>query len=301
MGARVAVIQDDANFIAFVDPATGLAESVALPRGAGGLRLFDDGRGNKAEKLDHEAVAVIATSDGRLLVALGSGSTPRRESIALVSGLDAPGAVTMTVAVPRFYAGLRASTLFAGSELNVEGAVHLDGSLRLFGRGNGATLGDVRPVNATCEIAWAALRAHIEAPNHVPPPMPFDVVQYELGTIGNSVLSFTDATAGWGSDGVARPVLYSAAAEASPDAVRDGDVVGSAIGVIEELDGDTSARWVELQDRDGARLTLKAEGIALARHAPDRLLVVVDVDAYDQPSELLEVQLEGPWPWSPIA
>jgi hypothetical protein len=60
--------------------------------------------------------------------------------------------------------------------------------------------------------------------------MPFDVVQYELGTIGNSGLSFTDATTGWGSDGVARPVLYSAAAEASPDATRDGEVVGSAIG-----------------------------------------------------------------------
>ena len=76
--------------------------------------------------------------------------------------------------------------------------------------------------------------------------------------------------------------------------------MGSAIGVIEERDGDTSARWVELLDRDGARLTLKAEGIALARHASDRLLVVVDGDAYDQPSELLEIQLEGPWPGSPM-
>jgi len=299
VGARVAVIQDDANFVALVDPATGLAESVALPRGAGGLRLFDDGRRNKAEKLDHEAVTVIATSDGPLLVALGSGSTPRRESIALVSGLDTPNTVALTIPVPRLYAGLRTSVMFAGSELNVEGAIYLDGELRLFGRGNGATIGDVRPVNATCEIEWAALRAHIDAPDHLPPPMPFDVVQYELGTIGNSGLSFTDATIGWGSDGVTRPVLYSAAAEASPDATRDGDVVGSAIGVIEGRDGNTSARWVELQDRDGARLTLKAEGIALARHAPDRLLVVVDVDAYDHPSELLEVQLDGPWPWSP--
>ena len=300
VGAKVAVIQDDANFVALVDPATGLAEPVALPRGAGGLRLFDDGRGNKAEKLDHEAVAVIDTSDGPLLVALGSGSTPRRESIALISGLDTPGAVAVSVAAPRFYAGLRASVLFAGSELNVEGAIHLDGSLRLFGRGNGATLADVRPVNATCEIAWAALRAHIADPDHALPPMPSQVVQYELGTIGNSGLSFTDATAGWGSDGVTRPVLYCAAAEASPDATRDGEVVGSAIGVIEERGGDTSARWVELQDRDGTRLTLKAEGIALARDTSDRLLVVVDVDAYDRPSELLEVQLEGPWPGSPM-
>ena len=120
--------------------------------------------------------------------------------------------------------------------------------------------------------------------------------RYQPQAHGNSGLSFTDATAGWGSDGVTRPVFYCAAAEASPDATRDGDVMGSAIGVIEERNGDTSARWVELQDRAGTRLTLKAEGIALARGASDRLLVVVDVDAYDRPSELLEVQLEGPWP-----
>src|SRR5687768_4452657 len=34
VGATVAVIQDDANFVALVDPATGLADSVALPLGA---------------------------------------------------------------------------------------------------------------------------------------------------------------------------------------------------------------------------------------------------------------------------
>jgi hypothetical protein len=95
---------------------------------------------------------------------VGVACAPRRESIALVTGLDTHSAVALTIAAPRFYAGLRASVLFAGSELNVEGAIHLDGSLRLFGRGNGATLGDVRPVNATCEIEWAALRAHVEAP-----------------------------------------------------------------------------------------------------------------------------------------
>ena len=96
-------------------------------------------------------------------------------------------------------------------------------------------------------------------------------------------------------------VVYSAAAEASPDVTRDGVVVGSAIGVIEERDGVATARWVELQDRDGGLLALKAEGVVLARHAPDRLLVVVDVDSHDQPSELLEVQLEGSWPTAAAA
>ena len=192
-------------------------------------------------------------------------------------------------------AGLRATGLFAGSELNVDGAVHLVGRLRLFGRGNGAALGDIRPVNATCEIEWAALRAHMDDVDRVAPPVPADVVQYELGAIGTSALTFTDATLGWDSGG-ARTVLYSAAAEASPDVTRDGAVAGSAIGVIEERDGDVHARWAQLLDHDGHRLALKAEGLVVARGAPGTVLVVVDVDSHHLPSELLEVRLDGPWP-----
>jgi hypothetical protein len=287
----VAVIQDDASFVALVDPATGLAEAVPLPPDANGRRLFDDSRRNKADKLDHEALISIATGGNVLLVALGSGSTPRRESIALIAGIDTPHPVPRVCPAPQFYAGLRASAPFAGSELNIEGAIYLDGRLRLFGRGNGATRGGVRPVNATCEVEWTTLRAHIEQGGHAPAPC--DVVQYELGFIGGARLAFTDATPGWGFPG-ARSVLYSAAAEASPDATRDGEVAGSAIGVIVEREGETTAQWAELQDSDGGGLVLKAEGIVVTG-ARGRVLVVVDVDAHDHPSELLEVQLEGPW------
>lgn len=168
VGSRVAVIQDDANFVALVDPATGLADAVALPAGPGGLRLFDDGRGNKANKLDHEALASVVSAGEVLLVALGSGSTPHRESIALISQLDAPQPITRVAVVRQFYAALRASSPFAGSELNVEGVVHLGGRLRLFGRGNGAVRGEVRPVNATCEIEWAAFLAHVTQPDYAP-------------------------------------------------------------------------------------------------------------------------------------
>jgi len=39
VGERLAVVQDDANFIALVDPASGLASSVVLPAGADGALL----------------------------------------------------------------------------------------------------------------------------------------------------------------------------------------------------------------------------------------------------------------------
>jgi hypothetical protein len=89
-------------------------------------------------------------------------------------------------------------------------------------------------------------------------------------------------------------VLYSAAAEASPDASEDGEVGGSALGVIPN-DRRRPARWVHLRDERGAPFTGKVEGLVLHRRDPLRALVVVDMDDHTQPSELCEVVLTGPW------
>src|SRR5262245_19337543 len=59
LGDELAVVQDDANFLALIAPATGLTRAIPLERGPGGLRQFDDARGNKAHKLDLEAIVTI--------------------------------------------------------------------------------------------------------------------------------------------------------------------------------------------------------------------------------------------------
>lgn len=304
VGARLAVLQDDANFLALVDPATGLADSITLPAGPGGLRQFDDGRGNKADKLDLEALARVPGANGPLLIALASGSTPHREWVALFEGVESGAPTARLHRAPSFYARLRDTALFAGSELNVEGLLHVGERLRLFGRGNGAARGEVAPVNASCEVAWASLLAHLERPAAAAPPELVNVVQYELGAIGGVRLAFTDVAPGWaGAERGAtegRLVLYAAAAEASPDATRDGEVAGSAIGVVRHRAGALSARWTPLRGEAGEPVALKVEGLVLGTAAPDQLFVVVDHDDHDRPSDLCEVRLAGPW-WSRLA
>jgi hypothetical protein len=301
VGTRLAVVQDDANYIALVDPADGGALAVPLPAGPGGGRLFDDARGNKANKLDLEALVSVPDVAGAapLLVALGSGSSPRRERVVICRGLDAARLEAPHVSLYDarvFYAGLRAITDFAGSELNLEGAVYLGGGrLRLFGRGNGAARDGLQPVNATCDVHWRALLAYLEAPDDAPPPMPENVVQFELGAVDGVALSFTDAAVRPGDAAVEPTLLYTAAAEASPDATRDGAVTGSAIGIIAPGPAGTTARWTPLCDAAGRPCTAKVEGIVLAAGGPGRLYVVLDRDAHDEPSELCEVELEGPW------
>jgi hypothetical protein len=287
VGDRLAVIQDDASFLAFVDPETGLGEALPLPAGTNGQRQFDDARGNKAQKMDLEAVALVPGVDGVMLTAFGSGSLAPREAVVLISFARPASPRIVVHPASAFYARLRAASGFAGSDMNIEGALYMDGALRLFGRGNGAVVGDLRPINASCDIVWTDLMAHLEHPSTVTPPAPRDIMQYDLGTIDTVPLGFTDATRGRSN-----AVLYAAAAESSPDAIRDGEVRGSAIGTIEP---DGTGRWTPLRDEEGNPFVGKIEGLALDTCSDDRVFAVVDSDDHARPSELLEVALSGPW------
>ena len=161
-----------------------------------------------------------------------------------------------------------------------------EGVLRLFQRGNGAPRGELQPVNATCDIGWSILWEHIRFGG--PPPPLRDVTQYDLGDLGGVRLTFTDAAAMPGGG-----VLFLATAEDSPDAIRDGEVFGTAIGVLGD---DDSPRWAPLSDAQGEPLRVKAEGLAVDWDEPGRAYVVLDSDTSRAPAELLEVQLSGPWP-----
>ena len=288
IGGVLAVVQDDANFVALVDPDTLRVRSVTLPAGEGDRRQFDDGRGNKRWKLDLEACVAVPGAEGEILLAWGSGSTPLRERVVVLDGWErgAPRAAVRDASA--LYARLRALTEFSGSDMNVEGAALVDGRVRLFNRGNGAPRGALLPVDATCDLELDALLAYLRDPAGVPPPEPRDVVRYRIGELGGLPLGFTDAVA------QGRRVIFTAAAEDSPDATRDGVVTGSAVGVIDPAGG---ACWTLLRDAAGRPYPDKVEGIALRLGEPGRAWAVVDLDAPELPSELLEVELAGPWGW----
>jgi hypothetical protein len=282
----VAVVQDDANFIGVFDPNGARTRAIALPSGHEGRRLFDDHRGNKAHKLDLEACVAVEHAGDTLLLALGSGSTPRREQVVLVRGWATGNPNVECVHLPRLYDALRTEREFSGSELNLEGAIVDGDRLRLFSRGNGAPRDGILPVNATCELDWMQFIAHVLDPARHPLPAITRVVRYDLGSLDGVPLGFTDAAV-W-----RRGTLYSAAAEESPDAVRDGRVAGSVIGVIDHAGG---ARWAPLIEPSGRLCDGKVEGLVVTRDAIDRLLVVVDADDPGAGSMLCSVRLHGDW------
>ncbi len=288
VGDRLAVIQDDASFVALVDPTTGLAEAFPLPAGPGGVRQFDDARGNKAGKLDLEALTTVPGSDGVLLAAFGSGSLAPRETVVLIAFAGTTSASVDVRAATELYAMLRRSAEFAGSDMNVEGALHAGGVLTLFGRGNGAVRGELLPVNASCDVPWQSLKAYLDQPASIAPPVPGAITQYDLGMLDGVPLGFTDVALGRG-----HVILYAAAAEASPDATRDGEVLGSIVGVIHPHAA--AGRWARLYDEDGHQFSGKVEGLTMDAQRSERVFAVVDSDDHSKASDLLEVQLSGPW------
>lgn len=282
---RLAVVQDDALQLALVDPATFAVEALDLPLRADGARTFDVERGNKRDKPDFEACIALEHHGAPALLAFGSGSHRNRESLALV--VEREGKLHSSIVhVPALYAALRALPGFLSSELNLEGAVTLGDTLRLFQRSNGTALDpSVAPTCASCDLSLSALLAHADAPAIAPVPALGHPRQYELGRAGAGRLTFTDATLL--SDGA---ILFCASAESSPNAYDDGEVTGSALGVLR----DDSARLCLLCDEQGTPVRDKVEGVALGRDGSTaRVYVVIDPDDHRVPGTLAEVELSG--------
>lgn len=268
-GERLVVVQDDVNALALLDERAGTVAPLVLPAGAGGRRQFSERRGNKAAKMDLEACAVLP--DGRLL-AIGSGSTPARGHMVVV---DTEHHVRVVDAAPLFEQ-LRARRDFAGSELNLEGAVVVGDRLRLFQRGNGAVVDGHAAANAVGDLELGAFLRWLDHGDSSPRLL--SVQRFDLGEVGGVPFGFTDATAL--PDG---RVVFLAGAEASPDSYRDGDVLGARVGLV---DGDRVV-LAEILDVTGRPTSLKLEGVDFVGVTPAggiELVVVADMDDPELPA-----------------
>lgn len=289
IGSRLCVCQDDALFLALVDPHTGRVDSQPLPAGPSGLRLFDTLRGNKLEKLDLESLCVVPTAQGPRLWLFGSGSTAVREVVVEVdpAGIGAgagaeAGAASRAIRVrstARFCAALRAEVALRGRPLNLEGACVAGADLVLLQRGNGA---EGNP--AVVRVDLAELQALLDDRGDSLRSLRVDPV--ELPALDGIALGFTD-TCLFDAD----RLLFLAAAEASPNVIDDGAVAGSALGILSLGARPKVDALIPLLEADGRPSRRKAEGVCLDPEREGVVFVVVDADDPTTASELLEVEV----------
>lgn len=263
VGTTAWIVSDDAPFLYSLDAATlqptGRVELFASSE-------FAAGRIPKLTKPDLEALtAVPEPAGGTALLLCGSGSLPNREVgyyVRLAAGA-APTAARVNLAP--LYAQLR-HRLPAGSQLNIEAIAATPTELlllqRAVGTGTAVLFG----------LPLAPTLAHLRSPTLPLPPLT-RAEPFRLPLLEGRPAGFSGATFAQGA------LLVTASVEDTTDAILDGQVLGSFVGVI-ELDT-YQARFARVAWPDGRFYTGKVEGLALRRSLSPteaELLLVTDDD-----------------------
>jgi hypothetical protein len=243
---------------------------------------FGTGRIPKSSKPDLESMAAIIGPGGAAgLLLCGSGSRPNRE-IGYFVGLPAAG----TSAPPRFVQRLDLAPLYAqlraqlppGTTLNIEAAATNATELLLLQRsvGGGPAVLFAVPLDVLTHLfepRWAA-------------PEVVRMLTFELPTLEGYAAGFSGATF------VDDKLFVTASVEATADAVADGAVLGSFVGVVDVTA--QKASFARLAWADGRAYLGKVEGLAVRRTlAPGHFELLLVTDDDQGGSTALVAQVRG--------
>lgn len=275
----VEIVQDTAYIIGDDSPFLYQLNATTLAAGARTTLFetahFSTGRIPKDVKLDLECLTALTTPTGeRGLLVLGSGATTLREQGFWVP-LPVAGAGVSTVypiSLGGLYGALR-TLLPDGVVLNLEAAAATETELLLFQRTVGMASGNLLfrlPLGAT----WAYLQ-------HQTTQVPAIHRQFfELPVINGKPAGFSGAA--W----FAGRLFVTASVEDTQDAVLDGVVLGSFVGVLAIAEATQQqvlpVTLAQLAWTDGRPYHGKVEGVAvLGATSTSRyeLLLVTDDDA----------------------
>ena len=235
------VIADDELFALKLDKNLLQTQTITLFPGA----LSEELKLRKKTKPDLESIVELPSGQ---LLCVPSGSEVHRVWGALIKG-----DLAVVLSFETLYAKLR--EIF--SELNIEGAVVVEQSLRLFQRGNGE-----KHENATVDVNLNDFLQGIISISKVQ--------RYDLGQMHGAALSFTDATL------YEDRIYFLAAAEACESTYLDGEFKGAVLGMM-DLSG-------KILKRDSLDVRSKPEGICIEA---DYFYLVTDDDDRSKPSSLL--------------
>lgn len=235
---------------------------------------LEDGVIPKSNKPDFEAMAIAEKANGKEFFIFGSGSkSPQRDKMITVSLEN--GEVKSYSLAP-FYKKLKETAHLTDESLNIEGAILKDGELFLFNRGE----------NLILKYELEALEGYLAGKQDSPSP---EVYLVKLPEINGIKAGFSGAALVPGED----KALFTASVEDTEDWIKDGEVLGSFVGMIplKQLKNGLRPDCVRLAD-NGKPLNIKVESLAVfypTLHDDLRLLLVTDSDGGD--SELLEANL----------
>ena len=248
LGPTAFIIGDDSPYLYRLDAVTLTPlEPVRLFD----TKHFDDGRISKKRKPDLECMVALTWPDGRAgLLLLGSGSRPTRDRAWFVPTDGAVPGLPEVVDLTVLYNHLR-TYLPAGVSLNLEAAATTTTELLLFQRTVGradAALLFVLPLETVLRLLAGEAGASV--------PVPHQLV-FQLPLIDGCAAGFSGATF------VDGRLFVSASVENTSDAVLDGEVLGSFVGMVDMVA--QTAIFARLVWADGRAYVGKVEGLAMRK------------------------------------
>ncbi len=274
------VVGDDAPFLYQLDKNFKQTKKTALFD----TTDFATGRIPKAVKPDLESIAHFTYGRDHMLMLPGSGSGPKRNRAFLVNLTDKMKVQELDFS--RLYTFLkRVMRLEGDGELNLEGLAMDNTYTYMLQRALGTSS------NTLLRFDTQDFKRFIVGKGDLPAVA---VYYFELPAVGGYKTGFSGAFALEGK------LFFTASAEDTPNAVADGEVMGSVVGVIDlnALPYATRAASplklpaVPLTNPDGTLFKGKAESLVVKARALEgeyEVVIVSDDDAGG--SGLLEVQL----------
>ncbi|MDX5436276.1 MAG: hypothetical protein LPK03_03740 [Pontibacter sp.] len=274
------IVGDDSPFLFQLNDSFALAQQHPIFDITGVV----DGRIPKAVKPDLEAMTHFSYGRDELLLLLGSGASAARNKGYLVNLTDRMKVQELNMS--RFYTFLK-KVLRLESEgmLNLEGLAMDNVYTYLLQRplGTGA--------NVLLRFDTSAFKDFVLGYGGVPAVA---VYHFELPQLGQRRASFSGAYSFQGK------LFFTASVEDTPNAIDDGEVLGSFIGLIDlrtlpyatDAVNPLSVPAVGLRKPDGSLYTGKAESLVVMEGEEEAYRVIIVSDDDKGHSELLEVQLE---------
>lgn len=229
-----------------------------------------DKEARKVSKPDLESLAWVETSGGSGLLAFGSGSSPHRNTGVFLRFSQGRVTQVLNFDLTPLYEKLGDRI----QDLNVEGLASLGETLRLVHRGNSA-----RGSNAIVDLDLETVMQSAQRGRAVGPEALKSISEVELGAVEGVPWTFTDlAPLGDGRS------LFLAAAEDTDDPYSDGEILGSAVGILEADGTVTGFRAVSN--------TVKLEGVHVQKEAQHyQLWMVSDPDSKSTPARIYRLSL----------
>ena len=268
--SQVLVISDDSPWLFIFDSTFLSVQKVPIWDSSSMV----NNRIPKNIKPDFEASTIVAYGKDSLLLIFGSGSGAVRSSLIVY---DLSDNITKTYRLKNFYEKLKNIGGLEDDQLNLEAAISDNQNIYLFNRGENIIF--KLPIIEFMEYLKDSSGSHFgetESYNFILP-------------------SINEVKTGFSGAAISRDrskIIFTASAENSDGWVKDGEVFGSIIGVIELSDLKNQTPLISGINEEGKPIKIKVESVAVSEDDGNgySLLLVSDNDLGQ--SEIIKAKLK---------